>query len=161
MRWVQRQFFVVMRKNDGVKNESNSLYISTSYYDRINFDTYPWWTSISVRILMLHICMYLYTVGVMCARIYVCACICVRCARTSAEWNKKEPSDVAPGKNYNRNRCAPTKLLCPLSYAYVRARMQEHVAWSGYVYIVWFAIWMKRENREKLTSIALSPALCV
>lgn len=81
MRWVQRQFFVIMRKNGEVKNESNSLYISTSYYDRINFDTYPWWTSISVRILIFHTRMYMYMLGVV--HVYVCD------VRTSAEWNKK------------------------------------------------------------------------
>lgn len=100
-----------------MRNESNSLYISTSYYDRINFDTCPWWTSISVCILML------------CTRGRVCGSValrvCVTCA--PAKHNLGHPT---PGKSYNRNHCAPMKLLCPLSYAYVRVWMRERVASS-------------------------------
>lgn len=89
-----------------MKNESNSLYISASYYDRINFDTYPWWTSISVCILML------------------CTRICQRCAAhvwCPHEWNKKGTRrGAAPGKSYNRNRCAP---MC----CFVHFRMRTYV----------------------------------
>lgn len=128
MRWAQWQFFVIMRKNGEMKNESNSLYISTSYYDRINFDTYPWWTSISVRILMLGThthARWRCACTFACVRVRVCVCVCVWYPH---EWNKKGTRRVAPGKSYNRNRCAPTKLLCPLSYAYVCAWIQEYVA---------------------------------
>lgn len=79
-----------------MKNESNSLYISASYYDRINFDTCPWWTSISVCILML------------CTRIRQRYTVHVWCPH---EWNKKGTRRGASGKSYNRNRCAPMKLL--------------------------------------------------
>ena len=105
-RWAQWQFFVIMRKNGGMKNESNSLYISTSYYDRINFDTYPWWTSISVRILML---------GARTRTRWRCACARIRTSET-----KRAPDEW-------RQEKVITEIVARLRSCFVHFRMRTYV----------------------------------
>lgn len=109
----------------GVKNESNSLYISTSYYDRINFDTCPRRTSISARILMLGIH-----------------------ARRLHEWNKKRMArlreKVAAARNRNRASTKPLHLCRCVRVCEARIRLE----WPRLQRVV--VIWMKEECWKSL-----------
>lgn len=134
-----------MRKNEwhgDMKNESNSLYISTSYYDRINFDTCPRRTSISARILMLGIY-----------------------ARCLHEWSKKgmarrREKVAAQPKSLRIYKAALSVYsVCVRVYTRVsHVRVCERVCVSNSALATHGCDLNERGILEKLTSIALSPA---